>query len=76
MAELRNFKIENSRLPTSREKVMGGIITAIKRGEWALDGIKTWNDLLRKTFGNVNRYRRKKDNLEKNCLTYSLFSSL
>jgi hypothetical protein len=47
MAELRNFKIENNRLPTSMDKMMGGIIGgAINRGEWALDGIKTWNDLL------------------------------
>ena len=54
MAELRNFKIEHSRLPTSNEKVIRVIVTAINRSEWALDGIKTWNDLLRKTFGEVN----------------------
>ena len=59
MAELRNFKIENNRLPKTDDTKMGGIIGAINRGKWTFDGIRTWNDLLRKTFGEVNIERDK-----------------
>lgn len=54
MAKLRAFKVENGRLPRCNDKERGGIEDAIRRGEWASFGIMKWNDLLRKTFGEVN----------------------
>ncbi len=57
MAELRVFKDKHGRLPTSNDNVFGGIRDTIIRGEWVSFGIKKWNDLLRKTFGEVNNER-------------------
>jgi len=37
---------------------MRGIINAIQRSEWSSHGIEKWNDLLRKTFGDVNKETR------------------
>lgn len=54
IAKLQAFKAENSRLPKSSDNGMSGIEDAISRGEWVSFGIKRWNDLLRKTFGEVN----------------------
>jgi len=55
IAELREFKVKHGRLPKSHETGTGGIIDAIVRGEWFSFGIRNWNDLLRKTFGKVNK---------------------
>jgi len=61
--ELRVFKEKYGELPKSEDKRWRGIITAIQRGNWVSFGIKKWNDLLKRTFGEVNReygniYRR------------------
>ncbi len=53
-AELRAFKTKYGRLPKYEDKDLGGIIGAINRREWFSFGIETWNDLLRRTFGEVN----------------------
>ncbi len=54
IAKLRAFKLESGRLPKTDDNVMSGIEDAITRGEWISSGIMKWNDLLRKTFGEVN----------------------
>lgn len=54
IAKLRAFKVESGRLPKTDDNVMSGIEDAITRGEWIYSGIMKWNDLLRKTFGEVN----------------------
>jgi hypothetical protein len=53
-AEMRKFKAKHSRLPISRDKEMAGILGAIYEREWVTFGIMRWNDLLMKTFGEVN----------------------
>ncbi|MDP3013050.1 MAG: TniQ family protein, partial [Candidatus Subteraquimicrobiales bacterium] len=55
IAKLRAFKADNGRLPKTSDKLRGGIEDAILRGEWTSFGIKKWNDLLMKTFGEVNQ---------------------
>lgn len=62
VSELWAFKESNGRLPKSGDKEMSGIRGAIKREEWVPYGFEKWNDLLRKTFGIVNK---KGKNLEK-----------
>ena len=47
-SKLLEFKAKDDRLPKHNDKEMRRIRAAINRGEWAFDGIKTWNDLLRK----------------------------
>ncbi len=54
MAELQAFKTEHVRLPKFKDEALGGITDAVGRGEWISFGIKKWNDLLRKTFGEIN----------------------
>ncbi len=56
--ELKLFKAQHGRLPKACDKEMGGIIGAIYRKEWVIFGIKKWNDLLMKTFGEVNTEKR------------------
>ena len=53
--EMRKFKYDNHRLPTSKDKMSNAITRAIQRGEWELREINTWNDILYKTFGTINR---------------------
>ncbi len=55
VSELWAFKASNGRLPKSGDKEMSGIREAIKREEWVPYGIQKWNDLLRKTFGTINK---------------------
>jgi len=59
MNDLQEFERENGRIPSSNDTGLGGIQSAISRGEWTLFGIKTWNDLLKSTFGRVNLERGK-----------------
>ncbi len=53
--ELKNFVKQKGRLPKSNDKEMGSIISAIGRGVLKKYGIRTWNDLLKSTFGKINR---------------------
>ncbi|MBA3035242.1 MAG: TniQ family protein [Desulfobacterium sp.] len=53
--ELRAFKETYGKLPKSEDRRWRGIITALQRGKWVSFGIKKWNDLLSKTFGEVNK---------------------
>ncbi len=55
ISELKEFYKIQERLPTTYDKGMGGIKKAIKRGEWKKWGVISWNDLLKITFGQVNR---------------------
>ena len=55
MNVLRDVEKTHGRLPVAQDKEVSGILLAIDRGEWEEFGIKTWNDLLKKTFGRVNR---------------------
>ena len=54
MTELRIFKSKHGRLPKTTDKKMGGIVASINEKEWASFGIEKWNDLLKKTFGELN----------------------
>jgi len=58
ISELKEFYKKNKRLPTTYDKGMGGILRAIKRGEWQNWGIIKWNDILDRTFGQVNIHRK------------------
>ena len=51
---LKNYKNENGRKPSRKNKGMGGISTAIRRGEWKDFNINSWNDLLILVFGEIN----------------------
>lgn len=56
---LKGFERVNKRIPNNQDKGMGGIISAINRGEWFALNIKTWNDLLFNTFGEINHNVKK-----------------
>jgi len=51
--ELKEFKTKFGKKPTSTNKGINGILSAIRRGEWKEFGINSWNDLLMHTFGEV-----------------------
>jgi len=53
--ELKHYKKINGKKPTINIKEMRGICTAIYREEWKEKGVNSWNDLLKVTFGEVNR---------------------
>jgi hypothetical protein len=55
ISELKEIKKRIGKIPHSKMKEVGGITSAIDRREWSKYGIHTWNDLLMKTFGKVNR---------------------
>jgi hypothetical protein len=48
--EVRNFEIQNNRFPKSSDKEMSSIKSAISNQKWTKFGIKSWEDLLKKTF--------------------------
>jgi len=52
--ELWDKQEKLGRLPTARDVGVGGILIAIKRGEWDDRGIDRWNDMLDAVFGEVN----------------------
>ena len=52
--ELMELRGKLNRLPTASDKGVGGILIAIKRGEWEDRGISRWNDMLETVFGEVN----------------------
>ncbi|MFX1451899.1 MAG: hypothetical protein ACFFCM_13720, partial [Promethearchaeota archaeon] len=53
IAEMRIFKKKNKRLPKQRE--MNAILKCIyKKHYWINLGVKTWNDIMRKVFSEVN----------------------
>jgi len=58
--KLRKFKEENGRLPRYGDKGMGGIAHAANNGYWLEFGINNRQDLLRATFGEVNKCGRRK----------------
>lgn len=51
---LREFQKRNDRLPKASDAIGRIIVSAISRGTWQNQGIKTWNDLLKQTFGKIN----------------------
>jgi len=51
---LIKFYDDHNRLPVSSDDGMNGITGAISRGYYVTHGIKTWNDLLKVTFGELN----------------------
>jgi hypothetical protein len=59
MREFQEFYTEHQRMPKLNDPGMVSIKVAINRGEWIALGIKEWNDLLLRTFGQVhrNKYR-------------------
>lgn len=57
--ELKEFYQKDGKKPTLIEIAMSGIYNAIQKGEWIDFGIKTWNDLLKFVFGEVNYVRNK-----------------
>jgi len=59
LKELEVFKRKYERKPKYKDKEMSGITSAIHRGEWLTFGIKTWNDILQKVFGEVNSIKYK-----------------
>ena len=76
--ELLMFKTIHKKLPRAYEKKFNGIHAALCRGDWIKFGIKTWNDILLKTFGEVNKYRgiyKGKKGLEKTMLKLKEFES-
>ena len=52
---LIKFHKLKKRLPTARDKTMVCYANVIARGVWSDFGITTWNDLLKKTFGKINK---------------------
>ena len=50
ITELRNFKACNNRLPKSSDKEMSAIKSGISRKRWEKFGVKSWEDLMKKTF--------------------------
>ncbi|MDH5402051.1 MAG: hypothetical protein OEY49_06135 [Candidatus Heimdallarchaeota archaeon] len=52
--ELITLKINLGRLPNANDAGIGGIVIAIKRGEWHDLGIYRWNDMMDRVFGEVN----------------------
>ena len=48
--ELRNFENQNNRFPRSSDKEMSSIKSAISRKRWQKFGVKSWEDLMKKTF--------------------------
>jgi len=52
---LINFHKENGRIPSVRDKEMGGIPSACTSGYYRDYGINCWNDLLLDMFGRVNK---------------------
>ena len=62
--ELKKFKMKNGIIPILKNKGMSGIGHTILRGEWKIFGINSWNDLLKHTFGEINRERNKYDGKE------------
>jgi hypothetical protein len=57
--ELRDFKEQFHRLPTTRDKKFRPVAEAIRRGSLKRCGITCWNDLLEQLFGTINRERGK-----------------
>ncbi|MFX0060934.1 MAG: hypothetical protein ACFFC7_01965 [Candidatus Hermodarchaeota archaeon] len=57
MSALQALAEKYGRLPTYRiiKKEACGILKAIEREEWLTEDVLTYNDLLQKTFGEVNR---------------------
>ncbi|MFW9996001.1 MAG: hypothetical protein ACFFD4_28430 [Candidatus Odinarchaeota archaeon] len=51
--KVRAFKKSNGKIPKNSDKGMGGIVGAIRRGEWIDFGIKNWNDFVLKAFGEL-----------------------
>ncbi|MHA1148415.1 MAG: hypothetical protein ACTSR8_09230 [Promethearchaeota archaeon] len=52
---LKVFEKKNKRIPKLRDEGMTTISSAISRGMWKEFGIFTWNDLLDKVFGKINK---------------------
>lgn len=52
---LKMFKEKNKRIPKIRDKGMTTISNAISRSMWKEFGIFTWNDLLDKVLGEINK---------------------
>jgi len=57
--ELGEFEKKFGKKPILKNKGMRGICSAIRRGKWKEFGIITWNDLLKRTFGEINKERNK-----------------
>ncbi len=53
--KLRKYKFKNVRLPKMKDKGMGGIESAIRRGEWEDYNVFSWDDLIRSTFRESDR---------------------
>ncbi|MFX1283293.1 MAG: hypothetical protein ACFFB5_06540 [Promethearchaeota archaeon] len=53
--KLRNFHREFDRIPTTRDNGMSQYLNIISRGIWKDFNIKSWNDLLKTIFGEVNK---------------------
>ena len=66
---LRSFYNKKGRLPKSTDKEMRAIKSGIARKRWVQFGIKTWNDLMIKTFNKINVereiYSKSKEGLNK-----------
>jgi len=48
---LNEFKEKNGRRPNNKDKGIGGIRHAIRRGEWRYKGINSWKDMIIHVFG-------------------------
>lgn len=57
--KLRLFKDKKGKLPKGTDREMKPISEAIRRGSFADQGIITWNDILKITFGEINKERNK-----------------
>lgn len=55
--DLKFYKIKK-KLPTANDESMVCYANVIARGVWRDLGINTWNDLLKKTFGRINKPNR------------------
>jgi hypothetical protein len=53
--ELAKFHKLEKRLPTASDKAMVPFANLIARGVWSEYGVNTWNDLLKTTFGKINK---------------------